>query len=142
MFLLAVILAAVPASAQLRVKAKSEAKTLGTIRMGMIRVHQLDGLIYLSMDTNNQFDLPGIFDLGEGKEAALATVDDLVAFLAETDPEERVVVESSRDADCVLQVDIQIGIRVLRFSFTDRAGYQEMMEKDLKRIRSIIEKAE
>lgn len=141
LILLAVILAAVPATAQLRVKAKAESKQIGTIRTGIIRISQDEGGIYMAMTTDNQFDDPGIFNLGPDREGAAATIDDLLGILEEGDTDAMLSVESSPGHTCFVSVTKQLGVKVVRFAFDNCAGTQSMSKGELEKARKIVEKA-
>lgn len=140
LFLLVSLLIAIPASAQLNVKAKSSIKPIGSVRTGIINVFQADSLFYISLKTDNNYDDPGIFDLGKGKDAAFATLDDMVKILNDGEPGEAYQVDGGHGRTCTLVVAKQLGVRILKFSFPECAGSQSMSKGELEKVKDIIDK--
>lgn len=138
--LVAVFLAAIPAFAQLNVKASAKSKNIASIRMGVIRVSSSDAGFFLSMTTDNQFDRPGVFFLGADKESATATVDGMLAILAENDTDAMTTVECSPGVECNLYVKTQLGVPVLWFKFDGCAGRQGLSKGELERVKAAVNK--
>lgn len=139
-FILAAILLAIPASAQLNIKAKGSSKPIGSVRTGIINVFQTDSLFYISLKTDNSFDEPGVFDLGKGKEAAFATIDDMIQLISEGETGEIYQVDGGHGRTVNLSVTKQLGVRILTFSFPGCAGQQSMSKGELEKVRGIVEK--
>ena len=136
------VILALPLSAQLRVKAKTDLKQIGTIRMGVITVFQSSQAGFsMSLKTTNQYDDPGIFHLGKDKESAIATLDDMLGMLEEGPTGEALSVDTGFGT-CLLKVDKQLGVTILNFSFDGCAGIQSMSKGELNKVKTMIEKAE
>ena len=136
---LAVVLMALPLSAQLKTTGKNSFKTLGTVRMGVVLVTQGDAGIAMGVNTNNRFDNPGFFFLGGDKESALQTVKDLIDVLENGEEGDMITVECAPGHKCDLIPKKQLGIKTLFFYFDDCAGYQNMTRQELEKISSIRE---
>ena len=138
--LVAVCLAAIPAFAQLNVKASVKSKTIATFRMGVISVDFGSSGYKLVLVTDNQFDKPGIFYLGQDQESATKTVDDMIAILEEADTDAAVSAECGPGQECMLTVRKQLGVPVLWYKFQGCAGRQGLSMDELKKVRAAINK--
>ena len=133
---LAVILMAIPAFSQLNVKSKTpKAERLTSLRMGVIELKRSEALGYfMTMSTDNQFDKPGLFLLGETAEDAQSTVRDMISILDGGEESGTVSVKASPKVDCTLYVSKQLGVPVLWFKFDGCAGRQGLSKKELTKI--------
>ena len=136
----AIVMIALPLSAQLKQTSKVKVTTLATIRMGVITVAQSEKGISMSLTTNNRFDNPGFFFLGETKESALASIDDLIQLLDESTEGEAITVESSPGEQCQLIPQKQLGLKTIYFKFDGCAGMQNMSKAEFEKVREAIAK--
>ena len=140
LLVVAVCLAAIPAFAQLNVKASTKSKQIAAFRMGVITVHLGSHGYYMALTTNNQFDKSAIFRLGEDKEAATKTLDDLMSILESGDTDTAVFVESSPGKECMLTIQKQLGVPSLWFKVDGCAGSQGLTMGELKKVRDAVNK--
>ena len=135
---LAAIIMALPALAQLNVTAKTDSKQIGTVRTGIIRVFRSSSGYSMALTTDNRYDDAQVFFLGEDKESALATLDDMVGII-DGDGDEALEVETGT-GKCLLKVTKQLGVKILTFSFYGAAGTQSMSKGELNKVKGIVEK--
>lgn len=131
-------LIAFPAAAQLNVKAKAKIEKLGSLRMGVIDVMQ-SNKIYIGFSTTNRFDDPCIFYLGDTKESALTTMEEILDFYDNADIDEYMNVQANPEDECIMSISSEFGVPVLHMQFDGRAGYQNFSAKELERIYKIID---
>lgn len=78
----AMILMPTMADAQIQKTGKVTTKTLASVRMGFVSLRMLEpSTYYLAMQTTNQFDDPMLLKLGENKESAVQSLNDLIDIL-------------------------------------------------------------
>ena len=82
------------ANAQLNVKRSDTFNKIASSRMGMVQLMEHDNIYYISFPTTNRFDKSFIFYLGEGKEAAVQTLKDLIA-LNDTIKKEKITIDNA-----------------------------------------------
>lgn len=74
----AMILMPTIAEAQIQVKKKPQIETIKSLRMGYVELCKSEEVHFLSLRSDNQFDNPYFILLGEGKEAAIESLNSLV----------------------------------------------------------------
>ena len=132
-----IALTALPLFGQLKTKSSNKIDNLGSVRMGVITVLQSNIGISMGMTTDNRFDNPGIFVLGEDKDSAIQTLNDLIGIL---EGEETVTVECAPSHECDLMPKKQLGVKTLYFYFDSCAGKQNVTRQELEKVIDIIEK--
>lgn len=90
--LLALLLISMGAMAQLNITSKRE-NTIERLTQELF-FDTSDSTYYISLTTTNQFDDPMLFKLGKGKESALQTIDDLLAFMEQGEKGDVISVEN------------------------------------------------
>lgn len=141
LLLLAALLVMLPATAQLKTTGAFQApKDLGTFRTGILSVTQSENGIILWITTNNRYDPRGCFILGNTKESAIQTADDLLAFMDGNEPGTMLTAESEPGKECLLTLRSTLGVKVLYFDFAGFSGTQSLTHKELEKIRDTIEK--
>jgi putative component of toxin-antitoxin plasmid stabilization module len=90
--LLALLLISVGAMAQLNVTSQRE-NTIEKITQELF-YNTSDSAYYIALTTSNQFDDYMMFKLGKGKESALQTIDDLLAFMEQGEKGDVISVEN------------------------------------------------
>ena len=68
-------------NAQIKKTGESNTKTIASARMGIVVLRQSDKDFYLSMTTTNQFDNAMLLKLGDTKESAKQSLNDLLDIL-------------------------------------------------------------
>lgn len=74
----AMILMPTMAEAQIQKKSTSKTETLLSLRMGYMNLKYSEGTYFLTMLTTNQFDDAMILKIGETKESAIQSLNDLM----------------------------------------------------------------
>lgn len=90
--LLALLLISMGAMAQLNVTSARE-NTIERLTQEL-SFDTSDSTYYIALTTSNQFDDPMLFKLGKGKESALQTIDDLLAFMEQGEKGDVITVEN------------------------------------------------
>ena len=72
-------------NAQIKKTGESNTKTIASVRMGIVVLRQSDKDFYLSMTTTNQFDNAMLLKLGDTKESAKQSLNDLLDILESLD---------------------------------------------------------
>lgn len=132
----AMILMPTMADAQIQKTGSFKAKTLATARMGVVNLKlDGDGIYYLAMKTTNQFDDYMVLKLGENKESAIQSLNDLIDIF------------DSLNGDAVQYINNGYGIELrlwkfmggLYISADGYAGDGNVGKGELKRFISAIE---
>ena len=74
----AMILMPTMADAQIKVNKQPKRETIKSLRMGYVTLSKTEELYYLSMISDNQFDHAYVIFLGDGKEAAVQSLNSLI----------------------------------------------------------------
>ena len=74
----AMILMPTMADAQIQVKKQPKIETIKSLRMGYVDLCKSEEIYFLSLRSDNQFDDPYFILLGEGKEAAIESINSLI----------------------------------------------------------------
>lgn len=69
------------ASAQIQKTASNKITTIASCRMGFVNLRLNEGMFFLSIGTTNQFDNMMLLKLGDDKESAIQSLNDLVDIL-------------------------------------------------------------
>lgn len=77
-FISAMILMPTMADAQIQVKKQPKIETIKSLRMGYVTLSKTEESYFLSMTSDNQFDHAYVIFLGEGKEAAVQSLNSLI----------------------------------------------------------------
>ena len=74
----AMILMSTMADAQIQVKKQPKIETIKSLRMGYVDLCKSEDIYFLALRSDNQFDKPYFILLGDGKEAAIESLNSLV----------------------------------------------------------------
>ena len=74
----AMILMPTMADAQIKVNKQPKRETIKSLRMGYVTLSKTEESYFLSMTSDNQFDHTYVIFLGEGKEAAVQSLNSLI----------------------------------------------------------------
>ena len=121
---------AISASAQLNVKSKTESpEKIATAVQSLAILFHSDKLGYiLAIGSDNRYDKPGKFLLGEDENGAIQTLQDLLDLCVNID-EQVVTVEPIPGHECTIRADGRQGW--LRLKFDTHAGFCELRDKDV-----------
>ena len=104
-----------------------------TARLGLCRLMRQGETFYITLPTSNQFDEPFIFYIGEGKDSAVQTLNDLVDLCGTIEKGSPIVVDNGKDS-CT----ISKGMGTLNLRQEGYAGYAELAKAELQKyIKSI-----
>ena len=132
-FLLLTLLVMFPllGNAQLNVKKQtSKIETIATARAGYFSLKVQDDLYFIVTNTTNQFDDPFIILLGEGKESALQTLNDLVSLCGNIEDGSTIVIQNG-EMDCTISNGLMGGIS---FRMDSHAGYASTSKAELNKM--------
>lgn len=116
--------------AQLNVTQQVEKmEKVSSSRMGMVSLNRQGDLFYIGMPTTNQFDDPIILYLGEGKESAVKTLEDLVALQGTIEKGSPVIIKNGSHS-CTISRGMG---GTLAFDQEGHAGYGELAKAELQK---------
>jgi putative component of toxin-antitoxin plasmid stabilization module len=131
--LLALLLISMGAMAQLNVTSQRE-NTIEKITQELF-YNTSDSTYYIALTTSNQFDDYMMFKLGKGKESALQTIDDLLAFMEQGEKGDVISVENGFGKEYRIYVYDHLN---LNMASDHHAGTRIMQKPRIKRWRRLI----
>ena len=69
------------ANAQIQKTGSVKTETIASVRMGFVSLRKSEGRYYISFSTTNQFDDKILLKLGDNKESAIQSLNDLIDIL-------------------------------------------------------------
>lgn len=121
---------AISASAQLNVKSKTEGPAaIATAMQSRAILFHSGGIGYvLAVSSDNRYDKPGKFLLGDTEDGAIDTLRDLLDLCVNID-DQVVTVEPMPGCECIISAAGRKGW--LRLKFNTHAGICELRDKDV-----------
>ena len=123
-------------NAQIKKTGSFKAETIASVRMGVVNLRKAEGDFYLAMQTTNQFDDAMILKLGDTKESALQSLNDLVDIMESLQGSEMQQIDNGYGTNFRLWKDLG----TLYFSADGYAGNGNIAKFELKKFIKALQK--
>ena len=138
LILAVLVMLPVSAFAQLNIKSETtKLKPLATSRAGSVTLTYIGGWYSVSINSTNQFEDPKSFYLGETKESAIKTLDDLLEIAGDGS---KIVKVENYYRIVRLYGNNLMGTKVVVFDFGSSAGTYQLSTMELRKFKKAIEK--
>lgn len=135
------VLVCLSAHAQLTIKEKtSKIETLATIGMGIGKtsLNCQDNQYFIATNTTNRFDEPFILEIGNGKDSAISTLQDLINLFGNIEDGASIIIDNGGE-DCTIHPASSHYIHLYMHKY---AGHAVLSKNTLRRFLTLLKKTE
>lgn len=122
------------ADAQIKKKSTTKTETILSLRMGCMNLKLSEGTYYISMLTTNQFDDAMLLKLGNSKESAIQSLNDLIEISSNISGQECVKIDNGYGRELRIYKGAMGGISIHADGYagcvnTAKSEFRKMLDK-------------